>query len=85
MDPGIRQDFWAPAYRRGDAGFGDYGLLKFRCVYRAQYLHLDLNWESSIVLGSDAPLLHVAFPREKKMQQQRILIHQKTHFYFLFG
>ena len=34
MDPGIRQDFWAPAYRRGDAGFGDYGLLKFRCVYR---------------------------------------------------
>ena len=35
MDPGIRQDFWAPAYRRGDAGFGDYGLLKFRCVYRA--------------------------------------------------
>ena len=37
MDPGIRQDFWAPAYRRGDAGFGDYGLLKFRCVYRDIY------------------------------------------------
>ena len=37
MDPGIRQDFWAPAYRRGDAGFGDYGLLKFRCVYRVPF------------------------------------------------
>ena len=49
MDPGIRQDFWAPAYRRGDAGFGDYGLLKFRCVYRVMSLETCLTTVGKIL------------------------------------